>query len=113
MIHVQHLCKNYGPTRALHDVSFDVARGEVVGLLGPNGAGKTTVMRILTGYLPPTEGRASIAGYDVFEDSLEARRRIGYLPESAPLYGEMSVRAYLRYMAALHGVPDRAAISRS
>ena len=107
MIHVDHLGKSYGPTRALHDVSFDVARGEVVGLLGPNGAGKTTIMRILAGYMPPGEGRASIAGFDVFEDSLQARRRTGYMPESVPLYGEMSVRAYLDYMAALHHVPDR------
>jgi ABC-2 type transport system ATP-binding protein len=107
MIHVEHLGKNYGLTRALHDVSFDVARGEVVGLLGPNGAGKTTIMRILAGYMPPGEGRASIAGFDVFEDSLQARRRTGYMPESVPLYGEMSVRAYLDYMAALHHVPDR------
>jgi ABC-2 type transport system ATP-binding protein len=107
MIHADHLGKSYGSTRALHDVSFDVARGEVVGLLGPNGAGKTTIMRILAGYMPPSEGRASIAGFDVFEDSLGARRRTGYMPESVPLYGEMSVRAYLDYMAALHHVPDR------
>jgi ABC-2 type transport system ATP-binding protein len=103
MIQVEHLGKTYGPICALDDVSFDVARGEVVGLLGPNGAGKTTLMRILTGYMPPTQGRASIAGFDVFEHSLEARRRIGYLPESTPLYGEMSVRAYLDYRASLYG----------
>ncbi len=107
MIHVEHLCKNYGPLRALHDVSFNVAQGEIVGLLGPNGAGKTTAMRILTGYMPPSDGQASIAGYDVFEDSLEVRARIGYLPESVPLYDEMTVRAYLAYMADLHRVPDR------
>ena len=77
MIHVEHLNKDYGPTRALNDVSFDVARGEVVGLLGPNGAGKTTVMRILAGYMPPTKGRASIARFDVFEDSLAAHRHRG------------------------------------
>ena len=108
MIHVEHLCKNYGPTRALDDVSFDVAQGEVVGLLGPNGAGKTTAMRILAGYLPPSDGQASIAGYDVFEDSLQVRARIGYLPESVPLYDEMTVRAYLAYMAGLRRVPERA-----
>jgi ABC-2 type transport system ATP-binding protein len=114
MIHVEHLCKNYGPTRALDDVSFDVAQGEIVGLLGPNGAGKTTAMRILTGYMPPSDGQASIGGYDVFEDSLEARARIGYLPESVPLYDEMTVRAYLAYMAGLRRVPDRAkAIQRA
>ena len=112
MIQVSHLHKSYGPTRALDDVSFDVARGEVVGLLGPNGAGKTTMLRILSGYLPPTGGRASIAGFDVFEHSLEARRRIGYLPESAPLYGEMSVRAYLHYRASLYRVPSRRVPSR-
>jgi ABC-2 type transport system ATP-binding protein len=107
MIHVTHLCKDYGPFRALHDVSFDVERGEVVGFLGPNGAGKTTAMRILSGYMPPTEGQARVAGFDVFEDSLEVRRRIGYLPESVPLYAEMSVRAYLDHMARLRRVPDR------
>jgi ABC-2 type transport system ATP-binding protein len=108
MIHVEHLCKNYGPTRALDDISFDVAQGEVVGLLGPNGAGKTTVMRILTGYIPPSDGQANIAGYDILENSLEVRARIGYLPESVPLYDEMTVRAYLTYMAGLRRVPDRA-----
>ena len=114
MIHVEHLCKDYGPTRALDDVSFDIAQGEVVGLLGPNGAGKTTAMRILTGYMPPSDGQASIAGYDVFEDSLQVRARIGYLPESVPLYDEMTVRAYLAYTAGLRRVPDRAqAIQRS
>jgi ABC-2 type transport system ATP-binding protein len=107
MIRVERLCKNYGPTCALDDVSFNVARGEVVGLLGPNGAGKTTLMRILTGYMPPTAGQASIAGYAVVEHSLDARRRIGYLPESAPLYGEMTVRAYLRYRASLYRLPSR------
>ena len=107
MITVSHLDKSYGPTRALDDVSFEVARGEVAGLLGPNGAGKTTLLRILSGYLPPTRGRASVAGFDLFEDSLETRRRIGYLPESAPLYGEMTVRAYLDYRASLYQVPNR------
>ena len=114
MIEVNHLSKNYGPFRALNDVSFRVDKGEIVGLLGANGAGKTTMMRILTGYMPPTEGQASIAGFDVFEDSLEVRKRIGYLPESVPLYGEMTVRAYLNYMADLRRVPDRKqAVSRA
>ncbi len=107
MIDVAHLCKDYGAFRALDDVSFHIDQGEIVGFLGPNGAGKTTAMRILAGYMPPSEGRASIAGYDVFEDSLEVRRRIGYLPESVPLYDEMTVLAYLRYMADLRRVPDR------
>ena len=107
MIDVEHLCKDYGAFRALDDVSFTVDRGEVVGFLGPNGAGKTTAMRILTGYMPPSDGQARVAGFDVFEDSLEVRRRIGYLPESVPLYTEMSVWAYLSYMARLRRVPDR------
>jgi ABC-2 type transport system ATP-binding protein len=107
MIDVEHLCKNYGSFRALDDVSFHIASGEVVGFLGPNGAGKTTTMRILAGYMPPSDGQASIAGFDVFEDSLQVRRRIGYLPESVPLYTEMSVRAYLDFMGSLRRVPDR------
>jgi ABC-2 type transport system ATP-binding protein len=107
VIEVAHLCKDYGRFRALDDVSFAVDKGEVVGFLGPNGAGKTTAMRILTGYMPPTAGQASVAGFDVLEDSLEVRRRIGYLPESVPLYGEMSVWAYLSFMASLRRVPDR------
>ena len=114
MIEVTHLCKDYGAFRALDDVSFHIARGEIVGFLGPNGAGKTTTMRILAGYMPPTEGQARVAGFDVFDDSLEVRRRIGYMPESVPLYTEMSVRAYLDYMAALRQVPDRrAAVARA
>ncbi len=108
MIHVEHLSKMYGTFRALNDISFDVAQGEVVGFLGPNGAGKTTTMRILTGYMPPTDGQARIAGLDVFEQSLEVRKRIGYLPESVPLYTEMTVRAYLDYMGSLRRVDDRA-----
>lgn len=107
MIQVEHVCKNYHHLRALNDISFEVNQGEIVGFLGPNGAGKTTTMRILTGYLPPSEGRASVAGFDVFENSLEARRHIGYLPESAPLYNEMTVSAYLDYVARLRRVPNR------
>jgi ABC-2 type transport system ATP-binding protein len=107
VIQVEHLSKDYGSTRALDDVSFEVERGEIVGLLGPNGAGKTTTMRILTGYIPPTEGAARIAGFDVSLDSIEVRRRIGYLPESVPLYPEMGVRRYLDYAASLRRVPDR------
>jgi ABC-2 type transport system ATP-binding protein len=104
MITVRGLTKYYGSLPAIQDVSFDVAAGEVLGFLGPNAAGKTTTMRILTGYMPPSGGKAVVAGYDVVEHSLEARRHIGYLPESVALYPEMSVRAYLEFMAALRGV---------
>jgi ABC-2 type transport system ATP-binding protein len=107
VINVNHLGKMYGRFRALNDVSFHVEKGEIVGFLGPNGAGKTTTMRILTGFMPPSEGQAHVAGFDVFQESLEVRKRIGYLPESVPLYAEMSVRAYLDYMASLHRVADR------
>jgi len=104
LIEIQGLTKYYGRVRALHDASFTVARGEVVGFLGPNAAGKTTALRILTGYLAATSGTAKVAGFDVFEDSLEVRRRIGYLPETVPLYPEMTVRSYLGYCARLRGV---------
>jgi ABC-2 type transport system ATP-binding protein len=108
MIEVQNLSKTFGPRVALDDLSFDVQKGEILGFLGPNGAGKTTTMRILTGFMPATSGKATVAGFDVFEQSLEARKRIGYLPESVPLYPEMSVWSYLNFMAELRGVPDRA-----
>ena len=104
MIQVEGICKTFGQTVALQDVSFHVERGEVLGFLGPNGAGKTTTMRILTGYLAPSEGRATVAGFDVFTQSLEVRRRIGYMPETVPLYPEMTVRSYLEYLAHLRGV---------
>ena len=107
MIDVTHLCKDYGAFRALDDVTFHIDRGEIVGVLGPNGAGKTTMMRILTGYMPPSAGQARVSGYDVFDDSFQVRKRIGYLPESVPLYTEMTMRAYLRYVADLRRVPDR------
>jgi ABC-2 type transport system ATP-binding protein len=94
---------------AIEDVSFHVPRGEVLGFLGPNGAGKTTTMRILAGYMPPSAGRASVAGHDVFHDSLEVRRRLGYLPETVPLYTEMTVAGYLNFMARLRGIDDLAA----
>ena len=113
MIRVEGLSKEYGRTRALSDVSFHVKRGEIVGFLGPNGAGKTTTMRILTGYIPPTEGTAEVGGDDVVEHSLEVRRRVGYLPETVPLYREMRVREYLDFCGALRGVEDRpAAVAR-
>lgn len=107
MIEVQNLTHYYGPTRAVHDLNFHVDKGEIIGFLGPNGAGKTTTMRILTGFMPPSDGTARVAGFDVFYDSLEVRRRVGYMPETVPLYPEMTVRAYLGYMAALHRVPKR------
>ena len=105
MIEVQHLTKRYGPTTAVDDVSFRVERGEVLGFLGPNGAGKTTTMRVLTGYMPPTEGKAIVAGYDVMAQPIEAKRRTGYLPETPPLYPEMTVRDYLSFVAKIKGVP--------
>src|SRR5689334_14663425 len=103
-IEVSGISKSYGKLKALDQVGFKVERGEVIGLLGPNGAGKTTLMKILTGYLEPDEGDASVHGLDVVSDPLAAQRRIGYLPESAPLYGEMLVQEYLDMMAALRGV---------
>ncbi|RLC84640.1 MAG: ABC transporter ATP-binding protein [Chloroflexi bacterium] len=107
MIEVENLTRYYGPTRAVHDISFHVDKGEIVGFLGPNGAGKTTTMRILTGFLPPSDGAARLAGFDVFHDSLEVRRRVGYMPETVPLYPEMTVWAYLDYMGALRQLPNR------
>ena len=101
MIEVQHLTKRYGPFTAVDDVSFRVEKGEILGFLGPNGAGKTTTMRVLTGYMPATEGKAVVAGYDVFEQPLDAKQRTGYLPETPPLYTEMTVREYLTFVAKL------------
>jgi ABC-2 type transport system ATP-binding protein len=104
MIQVEGLTKYYGPFKAIDSLSFHADTGEIVGFLGPNGAGKTTTMRILTGYMPPSEGRATIAGFDVFEQSMEVRERIGYMPETVPLYKELTVWHYIDYMAALHGM---------
>ena len=104
MIEVQHLTKRYGPVTAVDDISFTVQRGEILGFLGPNGAGKTTTMRVLTGYMPPTDGKAIVAGYDVFEQPIEAKRRTGYLPETPPLYPDMTVRDYLSFVARIKGV---------
>jgi len=106
MIQVSGLTKDYGNRRALNNLSFDANQGEIVGFLGPNGAGKTTTMRILTGYMPPTSGEAIVAGYDVVEESLEARKRIGYLPETVPLYNEMTALEYLKFMGELRQIPD-------
>lgn len=108
MIAVNHLTKYYGEYPAVRDVSFEVPKGRVVGFLGPNGAGKSTTMRILAGYLTATSGKASIAGFDVFNDPIEVRRRIGYMPESCPLYGELRVEEYLRFRAGLKGLGWRA-----
>ena len=105
MIEVQHLTKQYGRVTAVDDVTFRVERGEILGFLGPNGAGKTTTMRVLTGYMPATSGRAIVAGFDVFEQPLEAKRRTGYLPETPPLYPEMTVREYLGFVARIKGIP--------
>jgi gliding motility-associated transport system ATP-binding protein len=104
VIEVQHLTKQYGPVTAVSDVSFKVEKGEILGFLGPNGAGKTTTMRILTGYMPATEGKAFVAGYDVAEQPLEAKRRTGYLPETPPLYPDMTVKDYLTFCAKIKGV---------
>ncbi|MDZ8032861.1 ABC transporter ATP-binding protein [Nostoc sp. DedSLP04] len=104
MIEVEHLSKIYGSTPAITDVTFSVEPGEILGLLGPNGAGKTTTMRILAGYLPATNGNARIAGYDVHENSLAVRQRIGYLPETPPLYPDMTVEGFLHFVARIKGV---------
>ena len=116
MIEARGLSKWYGDIVAVDDVSFSVGSGEVVGFLGPNGAGKTTTMRMLTGFLPPTDGTALVAGHDIFEESLAARRAVGYLPETPPLYPEMSVTGYLEYVARIKDVPRRqrrAAVDRA
>ena len=105
MIQVDHLTKYYGKSAAVDDISFSVERGEILGFLGPNGAGKTTTMRILTGFLAPSEGTARVAGYDVQSQSLEVRRRVGYLPETVPLYTDLTTQVYLDFMAKLKGVP--------
>src|SRR5689334_16847007 len=104
VIDVSNLAKSYGPVRAVQGVTFQVAAGEIVGFLGPNGAGKTTTMRMLTGFLPATEGTVKIAGYDVFEQAMEARRHIGYLPETPPVYPELTILEYLGFVAELKGV---------
>ncbi len=107
MIRVENLTKRYAGQAAIRDLNFEVGKGEIMGFLGPNGAGKTTTMRILAGFMPATSGRASIAGFDIFEQSLQARTRLGYMPENVPLYGDMRVTEYLDYRAALKGVPHR------
>ena len=106
MIQVTDLTKDYGSRRALNRITFETQQGEIVGFLGPNGAGKTTTMRILTGYMPPTDGEARVAGFDVVSESLEVRRRVGYLPETVPLYTDMTAWDYLKFMADLRHIPN-------
>ncbi len=108
MIEVQNLTKRYGRFTAVDGVSFRVEKGEILGFLGPNGAGKTTTMRILTGYMPATTGKALVGGFDVFDQPLEAKKRTGYLPETPPLYPEMTVREYLMFVARIKGVAAKA-----
>src|SRR5574340_1752454 len=104
MITVKNVTKRYARNTAVDHISFEVQKGQIVGFLGPNGAGKTTTMRILTCFLPPTEGTANVAGFDVLEQPLEVKKRIGYLPESPPLYPEMEVREYLTFVGKLKGM---------
>ena len=108
VVRVEHLTKFYGARRAVDDVSFDMQPGEVMGLLGPNGSGKSTILRILTGYLQPTSGRAQVCGFDVVTQSLQARRCVGYVPEDAPLYAHMRVHEFLTFMGRLRGLQGAA-----
>jgi ABC-2 type transport system ATP-binding protein len=108
VIEVQNLTKRYGRVTAVDDVSFRAEKGEILGFLGPNGAGKTTTMRILTGYMPASSGKAFVAGFDVFDQPIDAKRRTGYLPETPPLYPEMTVREYLMFVARIKGVAPKA-----
>lgn len=106
MIHVSHLTKMYGPRTAVDDLSFQIRKGEIVGFLGPNGAGKSTTMKILTGFMPASSGQANVAGFDVFEQAIDVKRNVGYLPETPPVYHEMQVKDYLSFAARLHEVPS-------
>jgi len=112
MIKVENLTKRYAGQPTIQDLHFEVGKGEIMGFLGPNGAGKTTTMRILASFMPPTSGRATVAGFDVFAQSLQARAHLGYMPENVPLYGDMRVTEYLDYRAALKGVPHRRVAER-
>jgi len=112
MIEVHNLTKRYGDLVAVRDLSFTAATGQILGFLGPNGAGKTTTMRIITGFMPATSGTVKVAGYDIFEDSYEARKRIGYLPENPPLYSDMTVLSYLRFVGRIRGI-NKAALNDS
>jgi len=104
MIEVRNLTKRYGDLVAVRDISFSAGPGQVLGFLGPNGAGKTTTMRIITGFMPATSGTVKVAGYDIFDDSYEVRKRIGYLPENPPLYADMTVTSYLRFVGRIRGI---------
>src|SRR5271167_4095173 len=106
MIEVHNLSKNYGDRPAIEKLNFGVKKGEVVGFLGPNGAGKSTTMKIVTGYMAPSSGEVKVAGFDVFEHPIEVKRRIGYLPETPPVYLDMLVKDYLKYVAELKGMPS-------
>jgi ABC-2 type transport system ATP-binding protein len=108
MIKVEGLTKRYGDVTAIEDLSFQVEKGEIVGFLGPNGAGKTTTMRIITGFLPSTDGTVSVSGHDIFEKPMEVKKKIGYLPEHPPLYADMTVAGYLRFVSKIKGVPRSA-----
>ena len=113
MIEVKDLTKYYGSYLAIENVNFQVGKGEILGFLGPNGAGKTTTMRIITGFMPPSSGSASVGGYDVVDKSLEARKRIGYLPETVPLYTDMTVQGYLGFMGTLRGMNPKRTRART
>ncbi len=106
MIEISNLTKRYGSINAIHNLNFSVKKGEIIGFLGPNGAGKTTTMKIITGFMAPTSGSVKIAGFDVFENPIEVKKRIGYLPETPPLYSDMLVKDYLRYVAQIKGLPS-------
>jgi len=106
MIEVSHLTKMYGPRTAVNHLSFEVKKGEIVGFLGPNGAGKSTTMKILTGLMPATQGKVTVAGYDVFDHSMDVKRNVGFLPENPPVYTEMTVSGYLEFAARLHQIPS-------
>ena len=108
-IKVSHVTKVYGEQRALDDVNFEIQRGHIIGFLGPNGAGKSTMMKIITCYLPPTEGSVEVCGIDVSASPMEVKKRIGYLPEHNPLYPEMYVREYLEFVAGVHQIPNKKA----
>ena len=106
MVEVKNLCKSYGPIKAIDQIEFTLKKGDVVGFLGPNGAGKSTTMKIITGFMAPTSGEARVAGFDVFENPMEVKKRIGYLPETPPVYTDMFVRDYLQFVAELKQVPS-------
>jgi ABC-2 type transport system ATP-binding protein len=108
MIKVEGLTKRYGDVTAIEDISFQVEKGEIVGFLGPNGAGKTTTMRIITGFLPSTDGTVSVSGHDIFEKPMEVKKKIGYLPEHPPVYADMTVAGYLKFVSKIKGIPRSA-----